>query len=60
MKLKLNIYWRIFGIISLIFSTYCIYFSDYKYLKIIGMIILIINLIIPTYLFEKQKRENQS
>jgi|LauGreDrversion4_2_1035121.scaffolds.fasta_scaffold1342349_1 L-asparagine transporter-like permease len=61
MKLKLNIYYRIILITSLLFSLYCFLFNDdNKNLKIIGYIIVTINLIIMAFLIQKQKRENQS
>ena len=60
MKLKLNIYYRIIWITSLLFSLYCFLFNgDNKNLKIIGYIIVTINLIIMAFLIQKQKRENQ-
>ena len=61
MKLKLNIYYRIILIISLLFSLYSFLFNDdNKNFKIIGYIIVTINLIIMAFLIQKQKRENQS
>ena len=61
MKLKLNIYWRIVLIISLLFSIYCFLINDdNKILKIIGFIIVTINYIIMFFVVQKQKRENQS
>ncbi len=61
MKLKLNIYYRIILIISLLFSLYSFLFNDdNKIFKIIGYIIVTINLIIMAFLIQKQKRENQS
>jgi len=61
MKLKLNIFYRIILSISLLFSLYCFLFNDdNKILKIIGYIIMTINLIIMFFLVQKQKRENQS
>ena len=61
MKLKLNIYYRIILIISLLFSFYCFLFNDdNKILKIIGYLIVTINCIIMAFLLQKQKRENQS
>ena len=61
MKLKLNIYYRIILITSLLFSLYSFLFNDdNKNFKIIGYIIVTINLIIMAFLIQKQKRENQS
>lgn len=61
MKLKLNIYYRIILIISSLFSLYSFLFNDdNKIFKIIGYIIVTINLIIMAFLIQKQKRENQS
>jgi hypothetical protein len=57
MKLKINFYWRIFLIILMLFSAYCILFNENKNLKILGWLIMIIDNFVLIFIFEKQKRE---
>jgi|688.fasta_scaffold2100929_1 hypothetical protein len=57
MKLKINFYLRIFLIILMLFSAYCILFNENKNLKKLGWLIMIIDNFVLIFIFEKQKRE---